>query len=84
MPGDIYIYDATLVITLPLDAVKSISHAGLAIAPGTLAKVSGTSTIYLIDDLTRKIKLASAEEISQLPGFGPKIAEIVLKALSES
>ena len=32
----------------------------------------------------KRIKLASAEEISLLPGFGPKIAEIVLKALSES
>ncbi len=32
----------------------------------------------------KRIKSASAEEISQLPGFGPKIAEIVLKALSDS
>ena len=32
----------------------------------------------------KRIRLASAEEISLLPGFGPKIAEIVLKALSES
>ena len=32
----------------------------------------------------KRIKLASAEEIALLPGFGPKIAEIVLKALSES
>jgi excinuclease ABC subunit C len=32
----------------------------------------------------KRIKLASAEEISQLPGFGPKIAEVVLKALTDS
>jgi excinuclease ABC subunit C len=32
----------------------------------------------------KRIKSASAEEISQLPGFGPKIAEIVLKALGDS
>ena len=32
----------------------------------------------------KRIKSASSEEISQLPGFGPKIAEIVLKALSDS
>jgi excinuclease ABC subunit C len=32
----------------------------------------------------KRIKLASAEEIAQLPGFGPKIAEIVMKALSDS
>jgi len=32
----------------------------------------------------KRIKSASAEEISQLPGFGPKIAEIVLEALSDS
>ena len=32
----------------------------------------------------KRIKLASVEEISLLPGFGPKIAEIVLKALSDS
>lgn len=32
----------------------------------------------------KRIKLASVEEISLLPGFGPKIAEIVLTALSDS
>ena len=32
----------------------------------------------------KRIKLASVEEISLLPGFGPKMAEIVLKALSDS
>ena len=32
----------------------------------------------------KRIKMAGAEEISQLPGFGPKIAEIVLKALGDS
>ncbi|MEY4327930.1 MAG: hypothetical protein RIR71_600, partial [Actinomycetota bacterium] len=32
----------------------------------------------------KRIRLASAEEIAQLPGFGPKIAEIVLKALTDS
>ncbi len=32
----------------------------------------------------KRIKLASVEEISLLPGFGPKIAEIVLKALGDS
>jgi excinuclease ABC subunit C len=32
----------------------------------------------------KRIRLASAEEIAQLPGFGPKIAEIVLTALTES
>jgi excinuclease ABC subunit C len=32
----------------------------------------------------KRIKLASAEEIAQLPGFGPKIAEIVMKTLSDS
>ena len=32
----------------------------------------------------KRIKLASAEEIALLPGFGPKITDIVLKALSES
>jgi excinuclease ABC subunit C len=32
----------------------------------------------------KRIKSASAEEISQLPGFGSKIAEIILNALSDS
>ena len=32
----------------------------------------------------KRIRAASAEEIAQLPGFGPKIAEIVLSALTES
>ena len=32
----------------------------------------------------KRISAASAEEIAQLPGFGPKNAEIVLSALTES
>jgi excinuclease ABC subunit C len=32
----------------------------------------------------KRIRAASAEEIAQLPGFGPKIAEIVLTALTDS
>jgi LysM repeat protein len=36
-----------------------VESVGNGLAPGSLVKASGTSTIYLVDDLTRKVKLAS-------------------------
>ena len=54
--------DQPKVITLPLDAVKAITHAGLAIAPGSLIKATGSNTVYLMDDLTRKIQLSGADQ----------------------
>jgi LysM repeat protein len=46
-------------ISLPLAAINTVESVGNGLAPGSLVKASGTSTIYLVDDLTRKVKLAS-------------------------
>ena len=48
-------------ITLPLSAINTVESVGNGLAPGSLVKASGTSTIYLVDDLTRKVKLASED-----------------------
>ena len=54
--------DQPKVITLPLAAINTVESVGNGLAPGSLVKANGTSTIYLVDDLTRKIKLSSEEQ----------------------
>jgi LysM repeat protein len=49
------------VITLPLSAINTVDSVGSGFAPGSLVKSSANSTIYLVDDLTRKVKLSSAD-----------------------
>jgi LysM repeat protein len=57
-------------ITLPQIAINSFATTGQAYAPGSVVRASNGSTIYLVDDLDRKIKLAStdqAKSVSKLP-----------------
>jgi LysM repeat protein len=48
-------------ISLPLSAINTVESLGNGFAPGSLVKSAGSSTIFLVDDLTRKIRLASED-----------------------
>ncbi len=48
-------------ITLPLSAINTVESLGNGFAPGSLVKSAGSSTIFLVDDLTRKIRLVSED-----------------------
>lgn len=54
--------DQPKVITLPLAAINTVTSVGNGLAPGSLVKSTGDSTLYLVDDLTRKVKLSSADQ----------------------
>jgi LysM repeat protein len=49
-------------VTLPLAAITSIPHAGLAMAPGSLVRTSSNGTIFLVDGLTNRVPLANATQ----------------------
>ena len=48
-------------ISLPLSAINTVESLGNGFAPGSLVKSAGSSTIFLVDDLTRKIRLTSED-----------------------
>jgi LysM repeat protein len=50
------------VITLPLSAINTVESVGNGFAPGSLVKANGSSTIFLVDDLTRKVRLTSQDQ----------------------
>ena len=53
-------------IYLPQSAINTISKAGAAVAPGAIVKSSSSSTRYLVDGLTNKIKLASSAQAASV------------------
>jgi LysM repeat protein len=53
-------------IELPLSAINTVEKVGEAIAPGAIVKSSSSSTLYLVDDLTNKIKLASSAQATSV------------------
>lgn len=58
--------DQPKVINLPKASVAAITHAGSAFAPGSVVKANGSSTLYLVDGLTRKVKLASTAQAASV------------------
>jgi LysM repeat protein len=54
------------VIELPQSAINAVEKVGEAIAPGAIVKSSSSSTLYLVDDLTNKIKLASSAQATSV------------------
>ena len=50
------------VITLPLSAINTVESAGNGYAPGSLVRANGSNTIFLVDDLTRKVRLSSQDQ----------------------
>ncbi len=48
-------------ITLPLAAINTVESSGNGFAPGSLVKSAGSPTIFLVDDLTRKVRLTSED-----------------------
>lgn len=49
-------------ILIPQAAINLVPNVGNAIAPGIIVKAGNSSTLYLTDDLTRKIKLSNASQ----------------------
>ena len=49
-------------VILPQSAINTVPNVGQAIAPGTIVKSNTSSTLYLVDDLTRKVRLASTSQ----------------------
>ncbi len=54
------------VIELPQSAINTVEKVGEAIAPGAIVKSSSSSALYLVDDLTNKIKLASSAQATSV------------------
>ncbi|MFM1957755.1 MAG: hypothetical protein RI929_118 [Actinomycetota bacterium] len=50
------------VITLPLSAINTVESVGNGYAPGSLVRSSGDNTVFLVDDLTRKVRLSSMDQ----------------------
>ena len=53
-------------IELPQSAINTVEKVGEAIAPGSIVKSSSSATLYLVDDLTNKIKLASSAQATSV------------------
>ena len=53
-------------IELPQSAINTVEKVGEAIAPGAIVKSRSSSTLYLVDDLTNKIKLASSAQATSV------------------
>ncbi|MDP4755726.1 MAG: LysM peptidoglycan-binding domain-containing protein, partial [Aquiluna sp.] len=49
-------------LTVPATVIAQLQRVGDALAPGTIVKTRDSSTLYLVDDLTNKIKLSSSAQ----------------------
>jgi LysM repeat protein len=47
-------------VLLPQSAINTVPNVGVAMAPGTIVKASNSPTLFLVDDLNRKVRLASS------------------------
>lgn len=54
------------VIEVPKSAIVSVAHAGIAMAPGSIIKASNSKTLYLVDDLTFRLPLASTAQATSV------------------
>jgi LysM repeat protein len=55
-------------ILLPQAAINSVISAGTGFAPGALVRATGTSQLYLVDDLNRKVRLQSTAHATSVGG----------------
>ena len=53
-------------IEIPQSAINTIEKVGLALAPGAVVKTAGSSKLYLVDDLTNKVLLASSSQATSV------------------
>ena len=58
--------DQPKTIQLPQAAINQVSSVGTGFAPGSIIKANGTTTLYLVDDLTRKVQLASTAQATNV------------------
>ncbi len=56
------------VIQLPQAAINSVKSVGSGFAPGSLIRTSGTTQLYLVDDLNRKVRLQSTAHATSVGG----------------
>jgi len=49
-------------VTLPQSAINTVPNIGQAMAPGSIVKANNSSRLFLVDDLGRKVVLASSSQ----------------------
>lgn len=49
-------------VLLPQSAINTVPNVGIAMAPGTIVKSNTSAILFLVDDLSRKIRLASSSQ----------------------
>ena len=47
-------------VLLPQSAINTVANVGVAMAPGTIVKANNSAILFLVDDLNRKVRLASS------------------------
>jgi LysM repeat protein len=55
-------------ILLPQAAINAVTSAGAGFAPGALVRATGTTQLYLVDDLNRKVRLQSTAHATSVGG----------------
>jgi len=55
-------------ILLPQAAINSVKSVGSGFAPGSLIRATGTTQLYLVDDLNRKVLLQSTAHATSVAG----------------
>ena len=55
-------------VLLPQAAINLITSAGSGLAPGVLVRATGTTQLYLVDDLNRKIRLQNTAHATSVGG----------------
>ena len=53
-------------IVLPQSAINTVSSVGVAMAPGSIVKASGSNTLFLVDGLDSKVRLASSAQATSV------------------
>lgn len=49
-------------VLLPQSAINTVPNVGVAMAPGTIVKSNTSAILFLVDDLNRKVRLASSSQ----------------------
>ena len=71
--------DQPRAIELPLSAINTIKNVGNAFSPGVLVRSRTSSQLFLVDDLSRKVRLTSEAQANaqiKAPVFTLEKAEI--------
>jgi LysM repeat protein len=56
------------VVEMPRSAINTVPNVGTAVAPGSVVRAAGTTQLFLVDDLNRKIPLRNSAQASSTIG----------------